>query len=504
MTQTPSAATTAKTRSSDVRRQEKAIRLNLLLDLALVTPVVLVAVLANSMVLLTDVFDYAKCITIALVSYLVLRRIRKGRTEEYEYGPEKIEVVASAFVACVMLAGVVAMAAAIIMRIILPEPVVPFFGLAGVFVHVAGCALNGWLWLRNKRIATETCGPIMEATWRGHRADTFMNIGVILSLVLTLSLRDYSWSVYIDPICALIALVYPAGAFVSLLRRSLDDLTDKTLDENIQLLIMKRLAECYDGYETFHGVKTRRAGSRSFIEIRLGFHADRTVGEVMDTIEQLKTGLESDVPGSEVSIVLAQAENLFEGHKSATRIKIVPLSPATLGQALTLINTTFRLTENESPVCELEESVEPGRHTEALALKGISDPRYWVALYHGRVMGLTGIYFNAEDRDLAVWGGWTVYDQSFRSSVTRAKLLMMKKMLIEARATGRKLFRLYTSMDPAEAAANRLYDRAGLKVYKTEPMGDGTGTILYRQAETDVLLEQSTVEKSAGRKKGEE
>lgn len=474
-------------------QQEKAVRLNLLLDLGLFVPVLTVAVLANSMLLLTDFFEYAKWIFGSLVSLLILRRIRKGHTEEYEYGPEKIEVLGGAFVACLMLVGMVVMTGVIIVRIIKPEEVVPGFGLVGMLVHLAGTGMNGWLWFRNKRIAEESGGPILEATWRAHRADTFVSVGIIVSLGLTLSLRQYHWSAYIDPICALAALLYPAGSFVAMLRRSLDELTDKTLEETVQLQIMKRLAECFDGYESFHGIKTRRAGRRSFVEIRLGFHTDRSVGEMMDTVHHLKTGLESDIPGVEVTVVPVQADRLFEGHAPKTHIKIVPLSSATLKSALALITTTFSLTPDEVPKLELEEAVEPGRHTAALAEKGISDPRYWVALYHGHIAGVTGIYYTPLDRHEAVWGGWTAYDPKLRSSVSRAKMLMLEKMLIEARATGRRLLRLYTSTLPTEAAANRLYDRVGLKVYRTEPLPDGSGTVLYRQAEIASLCEQTGV-----------
>lgn len=291
------------TEQNDVWRQEKAVRLNLLLDVASVMPVLAVAMLANSMLLLTDVFDYAKNIIIYIVSFLILRRIRQGRTKEYEYGPEKMEVLGSAFAACLMLLGVVVMAGVIIQRIIYPEQVVPSFGVIGIVMHVVSTGINGWLWHRNKRIAEETSGPIIDAAWRGHRADTIMNIAVIISMSLTLSMHHHTWSVYIDPVCALAALLYPAGAFVEILRRSLNELTDKTLDETIQLQIMKHLANCYDGYESFHGVRSRRAGRRLYVEIMIGFHRDRPVGEMMETVHHLKRGLENDIPGVVVSVV---------------------------------------------------------------------------------------------------------------------------------------------------------------------------------------------------------
>ena len=90
-----------------------------------------------------------------------------------------------------------------------------------------------------------------------------------------------------------------------------------------------------------------------------------------------------------------------------------------------------------------------------------------------------------------VWGGWTVYDPALRSSVSRGKMLLLQKMVVEAHATGRRLLRLYTSTLPQEAAANRLYDHVGLKVYRTEPLPDGSGMVLYRQAELASLYTQA-------------
>lgn len=71
---------------------------------------------------------------------------------------------------------------------------------------------------------------------------------------------------------------------------------------------------------------------------------------------------------------------------------------------------------------------------------------------------------------------------------------MLKKTAIEAHATGRKFYRLYTSTVPVEAQANHLYDRVGLKVYRTEPFPDGKNMILYRQAELNQLYERFTKE----------
>jgi cation diffusion facilitator family transporter len=467
--------------------QKRAVGLSLAIDLATLVPVVSVALLSGSLLLLTDILDYSKSITASLISWYILRRIVQGHTEEYDYGPGKLEVLGGLSAAVLMLAGLAVMAALSIRRLFNPVVLHEGFTLLGVLINIVGLALNCWLWRRNRSLAMRARSPIMEAQWRANRTDALMNTAVISALSLTLLLRDFAWSVYIDPVCSIVFIAVSASAFVSMIRSALGDLLDKTLDEAAQLKIVKRLAENYDGYESFHGVRSRRSGSRVFVDILLGFHPDKTVGEVMDTVGRLRGGVAQDIPGSEVNVVIVSAvKELLAGARRIS-IQMLPVSATTLDQAVNLIRQTFALTENEAPDLELAESVAPGRHTARLAELGISDPCYWVAYQHGKVVGVTGFYYKHEDRQEAVWGGWTVYEAKARASVSRAKLLMLEKSIIEAHATGRKYFRLYTSTVPVEAQANHLYDRVGLKVYRTEPMEDGHNLILYRQAELGSL-----------------
>ena len=472
--------------------QLRSVRLNLIIDLLTLAPVVAFALLSGSMLLVTDIFEYAKGITASLIAWHILRRILRGDVVEYDYGPGKLEALGGLLASLVILSGLIGTAVMSIQRMLDPKELPTGFTLLGVLIQVVGIGLNGWLWHKNARIAEASRSPLLEAQWRTNRADVFSNIGVLTALVLTILLRSFSWAVYIDPVCALIFIIYASAAFLPLLRRSLDDILDKTLEEDLQMKILRRLTEHYEEYETFHGVQSRRAGSSMFVDIGLGFHPDKTVGEVLDAVNQIRLEVSSDIPGSEVNIVLKTPDKLFFNSTHKTPIQILPLSATTLDHAVALIRETFSLTGDEKPEIELAESVTPGRYTTQLAALGMSDPVYWVAYYHGRVIGVTGYYYKQEDRNEAVWGGWTVYDAKSRSGISRAKVLMLKKMVVEAHATGRKYYRLYTSTVPVEAQANHLYDRVGLKVYRTEPLPDGKNMILYRQAGLEQLYERLT------------
>ena len=291
-----------------VHRQARAIRLELILDCLLLAPVVVVAWLANSMVLFSEAFGSLSCLAMNGISFMILRRIARGQTGQFEYGAEKMEVVGSVVSSVLMLGSSAIMGWITIERFAHPTPVEPVFGGVGLAFQAFCLLLNIWLWRRNRRIAAETSGPIMEATWRSNRADVFEDIGIIASLGLTLARRPYGWSIYIDPACALVALIYPTGEIVNLLRRSLGDLMDKTLEEELQIKILRHLGRHFDQYEDFLRIKSRRAGRRIFIDLYLGFDGDRRIRDVTDLIDRLRQGLAEDIPGAEVNVIVSRSD----------------------------------------------------------------------------------------------------------------------------------------------------------------------------------------------------
>lgn len=293
---------------SHVLLQEKAIRVDLITDIVLLAPIMVVAWLANSMVLLTDSLGFLNCIAFKTISLVILRRIRRGRAVQYEYGSEKIEVIGGVISACLMLGSAIIVIVLALGRIFRPEHLDETFSLVGIGFQGLCLGLSVWLWRRNHRIAKATSGPIMEATWRGNRSDALENGAWIVALGLTLWLRPYAWSVYIDPVCALVALIYPALSLVSLLKRSLGDLMDKTLEEELQFKILRHLARHFHQYDAFHKIKSRRAGRRIFIDIYLGFDGERRVSEVTSLIDQIRSGLAEDIPGAEVNVIVSRAD----------------------------------------------------------------------------------------------------------------------------------------------------------------------------------------------------
>jgi len=102
---------------------------------------------------------------------------------------------------------------------------------------------------------------------------------------------------------ALLFVCFAIVSFTPKLVAEVNELLDRTLHNELQLKIDRRLVEHFHDYDDFHGVRSRRAGERIFIEVALSFAPERQVREVSRTVASLRDGIQSDVPGSEARIV---------------------------------------------------------------------------------------------------------------------------------------------------------------------------------------------------------
>ena len=88
---------------------------------------------------------------------------------------------------------------------------------------------------------------------------------------------------------------------------------------------------------------------------------------------------------------------------------------------------------------------------------------HWVAVNeHGDILGTIGLYTYKKDAHEAVWMTWFCVSPSARGQGLGKKLIAHAAE--QARAFGVPYFRLYTSTDENEAAAQIVYEKNGFKL----------------------------------------
>jgi hypothetical protein len=155
------------------------------------------------------------------------------------------------------------------------------------------------------------------------------------------------------------------------------------------------------------------------------------------------------------------------GDMKANTITIEPLSRQTRKEATQLVDRVFPRQGTEPAWIGFRASLGEKPYAWITRLAGVDFLKYWVAIYNGKVVGITGIYAYKKDTD-SIWGGWTCIDPEHSRGISRAGGLLFHKAYNEAKKSGRKYLKLYTCDDPALAAANKIYDKVGFEEIAAE------------------------------------
>jgi len=288
-------------------KKQRTVLISLIIDFVLWIPDIIAAVLSGSIVLFADAVKCANEIIATFFAYLTIRKMAKGGAGAYDYGMGKLETITSVVTGGVMFVSLVIVFIIALYRVAVPAELVHDGVYLGIVLMVMGVSMNSWLWMKNYRFNQREPSPIMDSQWRLFRAKAFADFSVLVALIASMELSAYSWSLYIDPLASFVIAGFLLFSGYRVITSSLPDLLDKTLDEELQMVIVRHLAAFFNDYTALHGVRSRRSGSNVYIEIFLEFDGEKKMCEVQEIINRIKSSLEAHIPKSSVSIVPASS-----------------------------------------------------------------------------------------------------------------------------------------------------------------------------------------------------
>jgi cation diffusion facilitator family transporter len=280
-----------------------ALFLNLLAAGAPAIPKVIAAGLSGSVTLYASAMKTVNEAIGVLISWLIARRIARGDRGIYDYGMGKFENIARAITGSVMILSFVILIFAASYRIFFPVSLASGGVQIGMSIVIVMMVVDGYLSLRNYRIALREPSPLMDSQWRLFLLKAFANFIVLLTLIFTILCAGFPWVVYIDPVASFLVMGILLCSGMRMIQSSLPDLLDQTLEEELQLVVMKELAEHFDHYEQVHGIRSRRSGGNIYVDIFLEFRGDIMMGEVQDIMDRMKLSLEMKLTKSHVNII---------------------------------------------------------------------------------------------------------------------------------------------------------------------------------------------------------
>lgn len=256
---------------------------------------------ADSLAILSDLLKESTDFLAVFASYLTVLALRKAPGHRFAYGIGKLENLVSLAIGLIMVGCSFFLLTKVVSHFHHPMPTSGT--LPGIVIFTVYAFIGFGIWARNRWILRHQHSPIIESQARLWFSKACFDSFMATALTLELTFRGQAWSFYLDPLASLLGVGFMIHAAYAISSSSVNDLMDAALEETTQLQILNQLVRHIDDYDRLHKVRSRRSGSRIFVEVFLEFPSDLRMAAVHDRIRHLRQSIATAIPGAEVSIL---------------------------------------------------------------------------------------------------------------------------------------------------------------------------------------------------------
>jgi len=251
--------------------------------------------LTGSVSMLSSMVDSVMDAFASGINLIAVRQALVPADTEHRFGHSKIEPLASlgqaAFIAGSGLFIVIEAA----QRLFRPEPVEA--GWLGIAVMGVSMALTVGLVLFQRSVVRRTGSTAVKADAMHYATDVLVNMGVILSFVLVMTL---GW-MRADAVVAIAISAVILFAAARIAREALDHLMDRELPEADRARI-RAIALEHPHVLDVHDMRTRSAGVRAFIQLHLELPRGISLVDAHEICDAVELAIQAAYPNAEVII----------------------------------------------------------------------------------------------------------------------------------------------------------------------------------------------------------
>lgn len=273
-----------------------AARLTLAVVIGLIILKVVVAVITGSISIVAQAVDSFLDLFAVTVTFLSVFIAARPADDEHPFGHGKVENIAAIVQAALIFitGGLVIYSA--VRRIITGVPIE--LAEAGIGVMLASILASFFLSRHLLKVSRTTDSMALEAVARNIAMDVYSAAAVLVGLVIVRFTRFNM----LDPIIALAVSVLILKTGYEVMRKSLGGLVDTRLPEAEESEIKSCIVERYSQVVSFHGLRTRKAGSQRFVTLHLVMPKHASVEEAHRVCDHLEQDIETRLQSVSVTI----------------------------------------------------------------------------------------------------------------------------------------------------------------------------------------------------------
>ena len=294
--------------TSEPRLKDRTAIVSVLSNSTLILIKIVAGTITGSVAILTEAVHSSIDLVASVVALLSVRKAGEPADESHRYGHEKIENLAAAIEGILILVGSAAIAFEAI-RHLVNHGHLQRVGL-GIAVVAGSMVVNivvSWYIARGAR-ATDS--PALAGDAAHLRTDALSSGAVLVALVLV-SITGAQW---LDPAVALTVAAVIVGTGIRLLLRSSRVLVDEALPQDEVAEIRRAIEEFGPrGVVGYHELRTRRAGSRRYVDLHVQFRRGTSLEVAHRTAHELQDRIGARLRGTDVLIHLEPEDRVRPG-----------------------------------------------------------------------------------------------------------------------------------------------------------------------------------------------
>ena len=254
-------------------------------------------VFTGSVSLLSDALESSVNLVAAIVAFTALTVADRPADRSHAYGHDKAEYFSSGVEGALILVASVFIIYTAARRFLNPMPLTDL-GL-GLGIAIIASGINFGVSRFMLRMAKRHDSIALEADAQHLMTDVWTSVGVVAGLGVV-ALTPPQWAI-LDPIIAVLVALNIIRTGMSLIRRSMAGLMDSSLSEHEMQQVEEAIRASLNNGTAFHSLRTRKSGSRRFVELHVTVPGDLSVAEGHDCCERIEAAIESRLPKTSVS-----------------------------------------------------------------------------------------------------------------------------------------------------------------------------------------------------------
>ncbi|KQI69129.1 ABC transporter permease [Loktanella sp. 3ANDIMAR09] len=251
----------------------------------------------GSLAVAATLADSAMDLMMSLGALAAIAYAAKPADDDHNFGHSSAEDLAALGQSLIIIASAGVIATVAVLRLVRGDAQMPENEGSGMAVIALSIVLTLALVLWQRRVAARTDNAVVKADSLHYLGDLIPNVGALVALWASSALG----LAQVDSVVALgAALILVIGA-VRIGKAAWDALMDRQADPEL-IAGIAAIAENFEGVHGFHDLKTRRAGSRVFVNLHIELDGDQTLHEAHAIGAALRRAIIAAYPRADVLI----------------------------------------------------------------------------------------------------------------------------------------------------------------------------------------------------------